>query len=63
MEFDPQIGLAVEQPGTMAQAGSRPYRPRSESELAIGQLYLQLLNEPVPPRLLNILRSALAPES
>lgn len=43
----------------------RPQRPRviAEFELEIRQLYRQILDEPVPPHLRDILRTALAPKT
>ena len=42
-------------------AGARPRPPfiAAEFEAAIRQLYLRLMEEPVPPRLLTIVRAAM----
>lgn len=63
MGSDLQIGYVAEMPRNGARARFRPYRPISAFEIEIRQLYSQMLDEPVPPRLLGILRAALAPKS
>jgi len=47
---------------TLASAGIRPRPPRhvSEFESEIRQLYVRTIDEPVPPRLIGILRAGLA---
>lgn len=52
---------AVKPPPRMA----RPGRPRAiaEFEGEVRQLYRQMLDQPVPPRLLGILRAALGPKA
>jgi hypothetical protein len=63
MGSDLQIGEAAEVPRKVARSRSRPYLAISAFEIEIRQLYLQMLDEPVPPRLLGILRAALAAKS
>jgi len=45
-----------------ARAGIRPRPPRqvSEFESEIRQLYVRMIDEPIPPRLIGILRAGLA---
>ena len=45
----------------LASAGIRPRPPRyvSEFESEIRQLYLRMMDEPVPPRMIGILRAGL----
>jgi hypothetical protein len=47
---------------TLQIAGARVRPPRfvSEFESEIRQLYLRMLDEPIPPRLIGILRAGLA---
>ncbi len=47
---------------TLASAGIRPRPPRyvSEFESEIRQLYVRMIDEPIPPRLIGILRAGLA---
>jgi len=47
---------------TLARAGIRPQPPRyvSELEREIRQLYVRMIDEPIPPRLIGILRAGLA---
>ena len=44
----------------VARNGPRTRRATSEFETDVGQLYLRTMDEPVPARLLGILRAALA---
>ncbi len=59
MEFDLQAWLAA----GPARAAVRPQRIVSGFEAEIRQLYLQMLDEPVPPHLLRILRAARTAEN
>jgi hypothetical protein len=47
---------------TLARVGIRPRPPRyvSEFESEIRQLYVRMIDEPIPPRLIGILRAGLA---
>lgn len=48
---------------TMTKAGLRPRPPRrfvSEFENDIRQLYVRMIDEPVPSRLMDVLRAGLA---
>jgi hypothetical protein len=47
---------------TLQTAGARARPPRfvSEFESDIRQLYLRMMDEPVPPRLIGILRAGMA---
>lgn len=47
---------------TLASAGIRPRPPRyvSELEREIRQLYVRMIDEPIPPRFIGILRAGLA---
>ena len=48
---------------TMTKAGIRPRPPRrfvSEFENDIRQLYVRMIDEPIPPRLMGVLRAGLA---
>ena len=46
----------------LASAGIRPRPPRyvSELETEIRQLYVRMIDEPIPPRFIGILRAGLA---
>jgi hypothetical protein len=55
--------VTVTPPSQLAGARSRPPRFMAGREVEIRQLYRQVLDEPVPSRLLDILRAALAPRS
>ena len=63
MGSDLQIGRAAEPPSTAGRVRPRRSYFISEFESDIRQLYSQMLDEPVPPRLLDILRGALAAKS
>jgi hypothetical protein len=47
-------------PPKIARIRSRPPFIAAEFEAEISQLYLRLMEEPVPPRLLTIVRAAMA---
>ena len=61
------MGLMIDRNGgsaampTLEGAGARARPPRyvSEFESDIRQLYLRMMDEPVPPRLIGILRAGL----
>jgi hypothetical protein len=63
MGSDLPIRYVAELPQKGLRERSRPYRPVSAFEIEIRQMYAQMLDEPVPPRLLGILRAALAAKS
>jgi hypothetical protein len=54
-----ESGRAVEPPREVARPRRRPPRVASEIETDIGQLYLRMMEEPVPARLIGILRAGL----
>jgi hypothetical protein len=54
---DIDAGQAMEPPRQVARG--RPPRFVSELETVIGQLYLRIMDEPVPARLIGILRAGL----
>jgi hypothetical protein len=47
---------------TLASAGIRPRPPRhvSEFESEIQRLYVRMIDDPIPPRLIDVLRAGLA---
>jgi hypothetical protein len=53
-------GEAMEPPLRAQRTRSRPSSVISELETDLGQLYLRMMDEPIPGRLLEILRGALA---
>jgi len=56
---DTERVLAAEPQAQVARIRHRPVRFVSEFETEIGRLYLRMMDEPVPPRLLGILRTGL----
>lgn len=59
------MGLLDHESKSAAAPGSAEIRPRppryvSEFESEIRQLYMRIIDEPVPPRLIGILRAGLA---
>jgi hypothetical protein len=63
MEVDLRTGHAAESPPKGACGRSGASRSVSAFEMEIREMYAQMLDEPVPPRLLGILRAALAKSS
>jgi hypothetical protein len=57
--IDHSGGLAVMPALKKVAARTRPPRLVSEFEGEIRQLYLRMMDEPVPPRLIGILRAGL----
>jgi hypothetical protein len=57
--IDHNSGLAVMPALENVGARTRPPRFVSEFETDIRQLYLRMMDEPVPPRLIGILRAGL----
>jgi hypothetical protein len=61
MELINRVGRSAAVPA-LASAGIRPRPPRYVSELEgeIRQLYVRMIDEPIPSRLIGILRAGLA---
>lgn len=60
---DLESGIAAEPPPRTVLRRSRPSRLASEFEFEVRQLYMRIMDEPVPPRLLEILHAALPSRS